>query len=146
MSTRSYIGLKKNDTVEITYCHYDGYPSTNGAILLTFYDTQKKVEDLICNGTMRCLGAKAEDTNYFDEEMSIYNIDFDKLDGWLNDSWAEYCYLYDVDTSTWIYKSIGENNHWDYLINSEEAVEALDDIIDYFEKKEEMEKENEERQ
>lgn len=56
MSTRSRIGMvNKDGSVTSIYCHFDGYPSNNGAILLKHYKTAKKVKELISLGSISSL-------------------------------------------------------------------------------------------
>ena len=48
MSTRSTINIEKEDkSVDSIYCHFDGYPTNVGAILLEYYTTEKKIKQLI---------------------------------------------------------------------------------------------------
>ena len=52
MSTRSLIGIQREkDKFEVIYCHSDGYPTYNGAMLLDHYSDKEKVERLVslCN-------------------------------------------------------------------------------------------------
>lgn len=57
MSTRSTIALEHADgTVEQVYCHYDGYISHNGKILLEQYSDPFKLRDLIDCGDMATFG------------------------------------------------------------------------------------------
>ena len=59
MSTRSTIVVEHVDgTVSQVYCHYDGYVSHNGQILVDHYDTQKKAELLVFLGSMSSLRPK----------------------------------------------------------------------------------------
>ena len=59
MSTRSTIAVEHVDgTVSQVYCHYDGYLSHNGQILVDHYDTQKKAELLVFLGSMSSLRPK----------------------------------------------------------------------------------------
>ena len=45
MGTRSYIALQiEEDEYLMIFCHYNGYPDDNGAILAEHYDKQEKVE------------------------------------------------------------------------------------------------------
>lgn len=66
MGTRSTISICKkpiNQTMgeyKGVYCHWDGYPSYNGRILLENYNTEEKVEELISHGGMSSLGEKIE--------------------------------------------------------------------------------------
>ena len=56
MSTRSAIGILNDDgTVTSVYCHWDGYPSHNGAVLKMYYNTEDKVRELISLGSISYL-------------------------------------------------------------------------------------------
>ena len=57
MATRSYIGVKNPDqTVSYIYCHYDGYPEHNGAILIEYYVSMERVNELMKLGDLSILG------------------------------------------------------------------------------------------
>lgn len=56
MSTRSYIGKQEGDTVRFIHCHWDGYPSYNGKILLNHYQDENKVNQLLELGNLSHLG------------------------------------------------------------------------------------------
>jgi hypothetical protein len=57
MGTRSRIGIKNDDgTITSVYCHWDGYLSHNGKLLLEHWDTPKKVKKLLKMGDMAVLG------------------------------------------------------------------------------------------
>lgn len=56
MSTRSYIFKENQDgTYTGIYCHFDGYLSHNGSILLNHYSNREKVEKLISKGNLSSL-------------------------------------------------------------------------------------------
>ena len=56
MATRSRIGIEKeNGTILSVYCHWDGYPSNNGRVLLESYTDKEKVSDLIELGSISSL-------------------------------------------------------------------------------------------
>jgi hypothetical protein len=55
MGTRSFIGIQKDKTVLGIYCHYDGYPSNNGRILLEHYSDSEKINKLISLGDISYL-------------------------------------------------------------------------------------------
>lgn len=55
MATRSTISIKENGKIRTIYCHWDGYPSNNGAILLEHYTTTDKVNELINLGGLSSL-------------------------------------------------------------------------------------------
>lgn len=61
MSTRSYIGIQHNDgSVDVIYCHSDGYLSNNGKLLFENYQDPEKVQELINLGGLSCLGTSPE--------------------------------------------------------------------------------------
>ena len=48
MSTRSHIGIWNEDgSLDVIYCHWDGYPSYNGAVLFHHYQEPEKIRELI---------------------------------------------------------------------------------------------------
>ena len=56
MATRSRIGIENEDgTVSSVYCHWDGYPSNNGKILVEHYTDREKVKELIALGAISSL-------------------------------------------------------------------------------------------
>jgi hypothetical protein len=59
MATRSTIALEfADDTVGQVYCHWDGYLSHNGTILLENYSDPFKLRDLIDLGDLSVLAAE----------------------------------------------------------------------------------------
>jgi len=59
MGTRSTIAVEHADgTVSQVYCHWDGYLSHNGQILVDHYDTQEKAELLVSFGSISSLHDK----------------------------------------------------------------------------------------
>ena len=61
MATRSRIAIENQDgTVLSIYCHWDGYPSHHGPILLEHYTTQEKVKSLIELGSISSLAPETE--------------------------------------------------------------------------------------
>jgi len=58
MATRSLIGIQKGDMVEYIYCHYDGYPSGVGHMLVNFHNSQIQAEKLITLGDLSTLGRR----------------------------------------------------------------------------------------
>lgn len=56
MSTRSNIAIRNADgSVTSVYCHWDGYPTNNGKILLRSYKTPTKVTRLVKGGAISSL-------------------------------------------------------------------------------------------
>jgi len=61
MATRSRIAIEdQTGKVRSIYCHWDGYLSNNGRILLQHYKTQEKVEALIALGSISSLAPETE--------------------------------------------------------------------------------------
>lgn len=61
MSTRSNIWMKNEDgTFTGIYCHWDGYLSHNGQILLNHYKDKEKVKKLIALGSISYLDENVE--------------------------------------------------------------------------------------
>lgn len=61
MGTRSYIGMERDDgSVAYIYCHWDGYPSHNGAVLMEHYSSAERMERLVALGDISSLRPKIE--------------------------------------------------------------------------------------
>ena len=68
MATRSRIGIVNEDgTVSSIYCHWDGYPSNNGRILVEDYTDRDKVKSLIELGSISSLDEHVEPPSIVDE-------------------------------------------------------------------------------
>lgn len=114
MSTRSFIGMEKEKEgvkgVELVYCHFDGYPSGNGEILLNHYTNPEKIEELLSIGDLSSLGAEIGSKHDFNEspnnECNFYGRDrgetdissnfvsYDKLEDYYKTSCCEYMYIF----------------------------------------------------
>jgi hypothetical protein len=69
MSTRSNIGIEEADgSITAIYCHWDGYPSHNGKILLEHYKEASKVRSLIALGDLSSLGPEIGEKHSFDSD------------------------------------------------------------------------------
>ena len=80
MATRSTIAIQNADgTVTGIYCHWDGYLSHNGDILLHHYTDEAKVRQLIELGNISSLGKEIGEKHNFDEclegETNAYGRD-----------------------------------------------------------------------
>jgi hypothetical protein len=73
MATRSHISVKVGNIYKTVYCHFDGYPSYNGRILLSNYNSQELAEKLINGGDMSSLHETHphyyEDSSYVESEQ-----------------------------------------------------------------------------
>lgn len=58
MSTRAIIGVKKGNSYEYVYSHYDNYLDHVGAMLLKNYNSLDAVEKLISLGEISSMGAQ----------------------------------------------------------------------------------------
>ena len=108
MSTRSLIAYEEKDLRIIsTYCHMDGYPSYNGAMLLHCWNSEDLARQLVDNGYISSLCPTIE-------EINDKRVHKDKPDQWSNE-WSfiqngdplfmEYLYLFKGGL-WWISKSM----------------------------------------
>lgn len=78
MATRSTIALEFADgTVGQVYCHWDGYLSNNGKILLNNYMDPFKVRELIDLGDVSSLGAEIGVKHPFDNPASYGSPEYE---------------------------------------------------------------------
>ena len=80
MATRSTIAIQREDgTVAQIYCHWDGYLSNNGQILLKHYQDPAKIEQLIALGDLSSLAPEIGTKHDFDNaprgECNFYGRD-----------------------------------------------------------------------
>lgn len=79
MGTRSTIALEFADgTVGQVYCHWDGYLSHNGKILLENYTDPYKVRELIDNGDISSLGNEIGVKHPFDNPGTFGTPKYEK--------------------------------------------------------------------
>lgn len=137
MSTRSRIGYVNEDgKVVSAYCHYDGYPSYNGKILLENYTTIAKVKKLVNQGDMSCLDKKCTKpkdhsfekprkgyTIYYHRDRGedanktgfIVNRSIKEYVSTAKNSWAEFVYLF--QNGKWSFTDTNEINIRDLTMN-----------------------------
>ena len=123
MSTRSYIAMKTGeDAYKVVYCHYDGYLSYNGRMLLEHYNTQERVEKLLSLGSISSLREKLEpeegSSHCFempDEDVTVFYgkdrgekgqeaVICTKAELTDPSSWIAYIYVF--NNGTWYYSEI----------------------------------------
>lgn len=69
MSTRSLIGIEiEEGKIMAVYCHFDGYPSHNGKILLESYTDSEKIKILISLGSFSSLEAEIDKIKFYASE------------------------------------------------------------------------------
>jgi hypothetical protein len=129
MSTRSTIGIENEDgTVSSVYCHWDGYPSYNGKILVDHYQDRKKVKSLIDLGDISSLSREvfpsSKEHSFENPEVGVtvaYHRDrgeekinpalYESRDSYFEidpESWIEYHYLFTLQ-GEWVVKPVYEN-------------------------------------
>lgn len=140
MSTRSKIGiLRKDNSVDYVYSHWDGYPEHNGVILIENYSNINKLNELIKNGDMSILAENIfpapDKPHSFDvkedrqEDVCLfYNRDRGEdwkhtnprtsknLDRFIQEckmSDSEFAYLYDENNNEWLFSPIPFNHMLD---------------------------------
>ena len=135
MSTRSMIALKIGpDKYKSIYCHYDGYLTYVGAILLDHYNTKEKLEKLLELGDLSSLDIKTEpDPNLphsfdgvrQDDVCVAYGRDRGEtgteakimtLHELVNVDWIQYVYI------------LGPDNEWNYYSYNYDDMENLRNV------------------
>lgn len=139
MSTRSYICEElDNGKYKTIYCHSDGYLEWNGAMLLDFYNSKQKVEELLAVGDISTLypilypdprfphtfEERQEDVvvaygrDRGETGIEAKDLTFKKLTN--ENTWIEYIYIFD------------KNNEWQVLeypfSEMKPLQQALDDV------------------
>ena len=117
MATRSTIWLKSKNSYKGVYCHWDGYLSNNGKILLENYNTLEKVKELISLGFISSLGTTIDKCVFYNRDREE---DFDNYEVYSLEEMGEFleCYNY-----------VFQDNKWYVLDNSEELIELTQEYI-----------------
>lgn len=89
MGTRSRIGIMHGDACKSVYCHWDGYPEYNGAILDKFYSSSVKVNKLISMGDISALGIDIGEQHDFGSRSEYVEVD--------SNEYAKECTFYKRD-------------------------------------------------
>lgn len=127
MGTRS--NIRSGD--KSIYCHWDGYPSHNGKILLEFYNTDEKVNELLSLGNISSLREKLKpedgQEHDFDNPAKNVTIAYHRDRGEPLEFWTEGCgedYFYVFHESEWYFKSTYDDDDYynlkDYFDNIDE--------------------------
>ncbi len=115
MATRSTIALEFADgTVQQIYCHWDGYLSNNGKILLEHYKDPFKVRDLIDQGSISSLGAEIGSKRPFDNPHKYGSPEYQAF----NAQYDNQCLFYARDRGEDLVVSKFKN-YGDYLKNAQ---------------------------
>ena len=123
MATCSNIGIEYNDgSVKMIYCHWDGYASNNGRILLNHYKNKEKIESLLSLGDISLLEMDVEPNpkfvHRFDNAQPTVTVAYhrdrgEKLSPALifeskesaSKNMQEYLYLFSEKENKWYMKS-----------------------------------------
>lgn len=138
MATRSTIAvIHKDGTVSQVYCHWDGYLSHNGKLLVENYSTQERAEALVTLGDISSLGKYIEPTSdshtfgHPDTDVTVYyGRDRGESDGTETKHYADvYEYLDKFVPEEYNYLFNGTS--WGYqAYDMTEYVEVTSDLIE----------------
>lgn len=125
MATRSTISIKEGNKIKTIYCHWDGYPSNNGAILLQHYSDPNKVNQLINLGDISSLRENVEPTNTTTPHSFDKPHD-DVVVAYMRDRGEKDCEAreYDKPSEKQQYNYLFENGKW-YLISKDNSLTEL---------------------
>ena len=120
MSTHCSIGLINEDgTIEVIYCHFDGYPEHTGYILLNYYDSVSKIKALLKMGNLSILGRTIEESVFYfrDHQESRLENESLKLQSQedLDLLGESHVYLFDARNVRWVYASSSEMRYGKFL-------------------------------
>lgn len=100
MATRSMIAMTQQDgTIRSIYCHWDGYPAHNGAILHQFYNHEALVTELLDDGDLSTLAPTIEDnelvqSNVVGTPSQTFSTYAEAVEYYI-ESWCEWFYKYE---------------------------------------------------
>ncbi len=112
MGTRSRIGKLNDDgTVTSIYCHWDGYPSWTGRILLEHWNDHQRVDQLLSLGDLSGLGETGDAEAYRTRGEPGVDAITHTADGW-PDSGSEWQYLWIPSLGGWQVLEVGGPGQW----------------------------------
>jgi hypothetical protein len=129
MATRSRIGIENQDgTVTSIYCHWDGGPENNGAMLKEHYSDRERVEKLIALGSLSSLSPEIDPTgeHSFEKPQVGVTVAYHRDRGEdliqsikpsteryfedVGNGWEGYGYLF-TKQGEWVYSKAGRIGH-----------------------------------
>lgn len=126
MATRSFIIIEDYGKFRGIYCHWDGYPEGNGAILLEHYDSVERLNALIDGGDLSTLGDLPENCEYYKDRGDKWeNVkpatsdDLSKMIGIAEGADCEFIYLFEADDMQWNYV---ETNSYSVEMRDEDEI------------------------
>lgn len=143
MGTRSRIAIQNADgTLESIYCHWDGYPSNNGAILQEHYQDEAKVRELIALGDLSILAPNTtpEGSHSFgkpeDGVCVAYKRDRGEteVESRKSDNLSDLIELTDGSWGEWLYIFSPEKLLWEVvdLHSSSKEPQPLTEVLDWW--------------
>ena len=121
MSTRSNIVRENLDgSFDLIYCHWDGYPSNNGKLLIQHYTDPAKIDALLRLGDLSSLAPEIGEKHDFDKPIdgvcNFYGRDRgesgvnvkhyanpEALMEYLKEAWTEWVYVWKVADGKWYF-------------------------------------------
>jgi len=109
--TRGQFGkIDKKGNITSVYMHYDSYPENILPIIKQSFKGGKNVDVVISKGNNSGLDKNVDAINYYNDESAGETGNVKKIDNYLktasNDSGAEYVYLWDEGSKTWMMADI----------------------------------------
>ena len=109
MGFRNYIGIiRKNGSIEFTYCHNGGELFENGGILFSYYN-KNMIEELLNKGELSRLDSEIALTDFYEENNNFGTRKFNSLDSAMKyfkkNRDIEYIYLYCEEKNQWLVDS-----------------------------------------
>jgi hypothetical protein len=103
MATRSLIGINlDNEITKIIYCHWDGYPSGVGQVLVENYNTPSSITDLMGLGDLSSLGETLDQCTAYHRDrkepwgqVEPRDVNTNEIVSVGGDYNADYIYIYD---------------------------------------------------
>ena len=119
MATRSTIWLKDKNSYKGVYCHWDGYLSNNGKLLLENYNTLEKVKELISLGFISALDTTIDKCIFYnrDREEDFENYEVSSLE--------------EIGEFLECYNYVFQDNKWYVLDDSEDSEELAELTQEY---------------
>lgn len=98
MGTRSSISVQVGDKIKSIYCHWDGYLSWNGKILLENYNSQELAEKLIALGDLSSLNKSPDkpEGHTYDTPVDGYCVAYGRDRGEKNTEARSYTSMYEL--------------------------------------------------
>jgi len=110
MATRSTIGIRNSDnSIDMVYCHWDGYFEGVGLTLKENYNSEDKVRELLSLGSISSLGKDINDTVFYGRDRGESDIELETVISPIEymDKCQEYNYLW--NQNQWLCSRYEEN-------------------------------------